>query len=248
MDREFQRATLEVDDHHWWYRGRRRIIVSELERLPLAGQPRILDAGCGSGRTMVELARYGKVAGIELNPDAAYLARDRSLGEVQEGRIEELPWEDESFELVVCLDVLEHTPDDRVALHELRRVCRPGGFLLLTVPALPRLWSIHDELNHHYRRYTRQSLSAAAADSDWALARMTSFNSLLLPAAAVVRVGRRRLGLEQAGNNDLQVAPRWLNDSLEQPLRLESGWLRRGGTLPLGLSLLAVLRKPWAPA
>jgi SAM-dependent methyltransferase len=167
---------------------------------------------------------------------------------VQEGRVEELPWVKESFDLVVCLDVLEHTPDDRLALRELRRVCRPGGFLLLTVPALPRLWSIHDELNHHYRRYTRRSLTAAATDSDWGLARMTSFNSLLLPAAAVVRVGRRRLGLEQADNNDLEVGPKWLNDSLEQPLRFESGWLRQGGTLPLGLSLLGVLRKPWTSA
>jgi SAM-dependent methyltransferase len=245
MDQEFMRATLEVDDHHWWYRGRRRVIRAELDRLPIPGEARVLDAGCGSGRTLLELTQFGSLAGIELDPDAAALARSRGVAEIREGRLEELPWDGRSFDLVVCLDVIEHTPDDRVALRELRRVCRPGGFLLLTVPALPRLWSVHDEVNHHYRRYTRRSLAAAAADSEWTLGRMSAFNSLLLGPAAVVRLASRRLGSNGKPRNDLHVAPAWLNTSLELPLRLEAGWMGRGHALPMGLSLLAVLRKPW---
>ena len=146
---------LAVDEHHWWYRGRRRIIRAELERLPLPRPARVLDAGCGSGRTLQELVRYGEVTGIELNEEAAELARSRGLGEVRVGRLEELPWPDQSFDLITCLDVIEHTPDDRPALAELHRVCRPGGWLLVTVPAYPALWSLHDEANHHYRRYSR---------------------------------------------------------------------------------------------
>ncbi len=242
------KATLEVDDHHWWYRGRRRIIRAELDRLPLAPGARVLDAGCGSGRTLEELVDYGEVTGIELDGDAAELARARGVAEIAVGRLEELPWPQDSFDLITCLDVIEHTPDDRAALVELRRVCRPGGFLLVTVPAYQALWSVHDEANHHYRRYSRRGLRQAALDTGWAVVRMSSFNSLLLAPAAVVRLGQRRLGTHNGYTNDLDLGPRWLNEVLEQPLRLEAGWLRHGRTLPAGLSLMAMLRKPWAQA
>jgi SAM-dependent methyltransferase len=239
------KATLEVDEHHWWYRGRRRIIRSELDQLPLPPGARVLDAGCGSGRTLEELTDYGDVAGIELNPDAAELARTRGVGEVLVGRLEEMPWAEDTFDLITCLDVIEHTPDDRLTLAELRRVCKPGGFMLVTVPAYQALWSLHDEANHHYRRYSRRSLRAAAAGSGWTVRRMSSFNSLLLAPAAVVRVAQRRLGTHTGYTNDLDLGPAWLNDVLEQPLKLEASWLARGRTLPAGLSLMAVLRKPW---
>ena len=109
------KAMLEVDDHHWWYRGRRRIIRTELDRLPLPAGARVLDAGCGSGRTLEELAPYGEVRGIELDPGRRRARpRPRGRGEVQIGRLEELPWEDGTFDLITCLDVIEHTPDDRV--------------------------------------------------------------------------------------------------------------------------------------
>ena len=128
MDETMMKATLAVDEHHWWYRGRRRVIRAELDRLALPAGARILDAGCGSGRTLVELAGYGaEVSGIELNTDAAELARRRGLGDVQIGRLEELPWDDGTFDLMTCLDVIEHVPDDVSALAELRRVTRPGG-------------------------------------------------------------------------------------------------------------------------
>src|SRR5450755_1355386 len=243
MDERLMQATLAVDEDHWWYRGRRRIIRSELDQLPLPAHPRVLDAGCGSGRTLQELVDYGEVYGIELNEDAAELARGRGHGEVRVGRLEALPWDDTTFDLITCLDVIEHTPDDRLALAELRRVCRPGGWMLVTVPAYPALWSLHDEANHHYRRYTRASLRAAADAAGWTVVRVSSFNGLLLAPAAAVRLAQRRLGTHNGYTNDLALGPAWLNDVLEQPLALEALWLRAGRTLPFGLSLLAVLRR-----
>jgi SAM-dependent methyltransferase len=245
MDQEFMQATLEVDDHHWWYRGRRRVIRAELDQLPIPPHARLLDAGCGSGRTLVELADYGEVSGIELDPDAAQLARDRELGQVVVGRVEELPWDSDHFDLVTCLDVIEHTADDQRALLELGRVCRPGGFLLVTVPAYQALWSRHDEVNHHYRRYSRRTLRAAVEGAGLWVARMSAFNSLLLPPAAVVRLAQRQLLNGNGAGNDLHLAPWWLNGTLELPLRMEAAWLRRRFTLPAGLSLVAVLRKSW---
>jgi SAM-dependent methyltransferase len=244
MDERLMKAMLEVDEHHWWYRGRRRIIRAELDRLPLAADAVVLDAGCGSGRTMEELTDYGEVHGIELDPEAAELARGRGRGEVQVGRLEELPWADGTFDLIACLDVIEHTPDDRVTLRELRRVTKPGGWLLVTVPAYQSLWSLHDEANHHFRRYDRASLRAAAAESGWQLQRMTSFNSVLLAPAAAVRLAQRRRRTDGDYTPELKVGPAWLNGALERPLQVEARWLSRGRTLPAGLSLLAVLQNP----
>jgi SAM-dependent methyltransferase len=244
VDDRLMQTMLEVDEHHWWYRGRRRIIRAELEQLPLPAGAQILDAGCGSGRTLEQLREYGQVCGIELSPDAAALARARGDFDVRIGRLEELPWEAETFDLITCLDVIEHTPDDRLTLSELRRVCKPGGWLLVTVPAYQSLWSQHDEANHHYRRYVRRTLSSAARAAGWYVERMTSFNSLLLAPAAAVRVAQRRRTRRQenAYTPDLQLGPAWLNGVLERPMQVEATWLARGRTLPAGLSLLAVLR------
>jgi SAM-dependent methyltransferase len=246
MDERLMNTMLELDDRHWWYRGRRRIIRAELDRLPLAAGARVLDAGCGSGRTLEELDRYGEVFGIELDPGAAEVARARGRGEVRVGRLEELPWEDGYFELITCLDVIEHTPDDRVTLRELRRVCKPGGFLLVTVPAYQSLWSMHDVANHHYRRYSRPMLRTATGEVGWRVRRMTSFNGLLLAPAAAVRLAERWRLRQSDGDYrpDLTLGPEWLNSVLEQPLRLEARWLASGRTMPAGLSLLAVLENP----
>lgn len=243
MDERLMNAMLELDDRHWWYRGRRRIIRAELDRLPLPANASVLDAGCGSGRTLEELSPYGDVYGIELDPGAADVARARGRGEVQIGRLEELPWEDGRFDLITCLDVIEHTPDDRVTLRELRRVSRPGGFLLVTVPAYQGLWSTHDVANHHYRRYSRSRLRAAARDAGWGVVRMTSFNGLLLAPAAAVRLAERRRLRDPDSDYkpELTLGPDWLNSLLEQPLRIEARWLASGRTMPAGLSLLAVL-------
>lgn len=237
-------AMLEVDERHWWYRGRRRVVEAELSRLPMPSQARILDAGCGSGRMLQELVRYGQVSGIELDPRAAAMAQARGHGEVRVGSLEQLPWEDQSFELITCLDVLEHMPDDTRTLSELRRVSAVGGWLLLTVPAYQALWSLHDEANHHFRRYSRRMIRQTVAASGWQLHRMTSFNMLLLAPAAVVRLAQRGRQPDNSYRSELERGPAWLNTLLEWPLRIEARWITRGGTLPAGLSLLALLRNP----
>lgn len=242
MDQRLMKAMLDLDEHHWWYRGRRRIVRSELDRLTLPEGAEVLDAGCGSGRTLQDLVEYGTVSGIEFDPDAAAFAASRGWGEVKVGRLEQLPWDSRRFDLITCLDVLEHVPDDRSALAELRRVCKVGGWLLVTVPAYQILWSLHDAANHHYRRYSRRSLRLAAVEAGWRVGRITSFNSILLPVAAAVRLAQRHRQPDSNYNPELNLGPAWLNSVLERPLRAEARWLDRGGTLPAGLSLLAVLQ------
>ncbi|HEV3282871.1 MAG TPA: class I SAM-dependent methyltransferase, partial [Solirubrobacteraceae bacterium] len=135
MDRDYELQTHQVEDRHWWYRGRRTVIERVLESLRLPARARILDAGCGSGRNMVELARHGAVTGIELSQASAGLARARGVGEVIEGSVLDMPFPSDSFDLAVSLDVIEHLEQDLDALRELRRTVAPGGSLMVTVPA-----------------------------------------------------------------------------------------------------------------
>jgi SAM-dependent methyltransferase len=243
MEREYELQTHRAEDRHWWYRGRRSVLEGVIAQLRLPARARILDAGCGSGRNMVELARHGTITGIELSETSVSLARERGVGEVIEGSVLEMPFAADSFELAASLDVIEHLEDDLAALRELRRVVAPGGALLVTVPAYQWLWSGHDEINHHHRRYTRSSLLSVAREAGWEPVRTTYFNSLLLPVAIALRVLDRFSPSKTTESSlDLWVPPPLLNWLLERPLALEAALIRRGGRIPAGLSLLVVLR------
>ncbi len=242
MDRDYELQTHRAEDRHWWYRGRRTVLDGVLAALGLPGHARILDAGCGSGRNMIDLARYGEVTGVELSETSVDLARARATGEVVAGSVLDMPFPDDSFELAVSLDVIEHLEDDLAALRELRRTVTPGGALLLTVPAYQWLWSGHDEINHHHRRYTRRSLQRVAEQAGWRQVRTTYFNSLLLPVAIILRVLERVNTKTTESSLDLWVPPEPLNWMLERPLTLEAALIKHGGRIPAGLSLLAVFR------
>jgi SAM-dependent methyltransferase len=234
-------AMLAHDEHHWWYRGRRRVLAAVLDGLELPPLPAILDAGCGSGRTLDDLAARGTVCGVDTSAIAVEAARGRGHHDVHVAAVEDLPFGDHAFDLVTCLDVIEHTPDDRATLAELLRVTRPGGVLVATVPAYQSLFSAHDEINGHYRRYRAATLRAAAVEAGWSAVADTHFNAVLLAPAAVVRVARRH----RAGNrSELTFTPHLLDRALELPLAREARLVAKGHRLPFGLSLLMVLRRP----
>lgn len=242
MDRDYELQTHQAEDRHWWYRGRRRVLEEVIAGLRLPARAAILDAGCGSGRNMIELARHGTVTGVELSPASVCLARERGVGEVIEGSVLEMPFDAASFDLATSLDVIEHLQDDLSALRELRRVVKPGGALLVTVPAYQWLWSGHDEINHHFRRYTRRTLQRVGEQAGWQQVRTTYFNSLLLPAAILLRVLDRFNRKTTESSLDLWVPPAPMNWLLERPLLLEAAMIAHGGRIPAGLSLLAVFR------
>jgi SAM-dependent methyltransferase len=242
MELEYELQTHRAEDRHWWYQGRRRVLEHAIQRLGLPEHARILDAGCGSGRNMVELTHHGVVTGVELSDTSVRLARERGVGEVLEGSVMDMPFDEGSFDLTVSLDVIEHLEDDVGALRELRRVTAPGGTLLVTVPAYQWLWSGHDEINHHHRRYNRRSLLAAAGSAGWHLESSTHFNLLLLPPAILLRALERFKPSTTKSSLDLWIPPAPFNWALRQPLHLEASVIGRGGPIPAGLSLLAVFR------
>lgn len=235
MDPSLERSTLDAEDRHWWYRGRQRVVMDAARRRIRAGTtPRILDAGCGGGATLVDLAALGPASGLEPSPLSREKALARSVADVVDGRLEALPFADASFDLMLVLDVIEHLDDPALALRELRRVVAPGGAGIVTVPAHPRLWSRHDERNHHRRRYTRESLTTTARAGGWRVERITHFMTALLPLAILARA---------AGNEGFDVPPRPVNRALQGTIEAEAALIRRGASFPAGLSLLAELSR-----
>jgi SAM-dependent methyltransferase len=244
VDDALERWTFDAEERHWWYRGRRRVLAAVLDGLALPADARILDAGCGSGRNMVDLARRGKVSGVELASSSLEVARARGVGDVRAGSLEEpLPFGDSAFDLAVALDVLEHLREDAAAWRELARVVTSCGRLVVTVPQYAWLWGEHDVVSHHHRRYTRALLLARAAPAGWVAERLTAFNSALLPAIAAARFLQRVRRSAQPADDLARTPQGAVNAALERVLAGEAAWIRRGHDLPAGVSLLAVLRR-----
>jgi SAM-dependent methyltransferase len=235
-----------LEDTHWWFVVRRRIVLDAATPAPPRPWRRILEVGCGTGGTMRALrVRFpdAAVKGVEPADSAARLAAAKG-GDVESGTFENLPAEPSSFDLVLALDVLEHLADDGLGLAEAFRVLRPGGRLIVTVPALPSQWSVHDELNAHFRRYTREGLVATARRAGFDVRRATYFNSLLLPLAGLERTALRVLRLPRSPA--VALPPRPINAVLRTVFELERPILARTD-LPLGLSLLLVATRPEQP-
>jgi SAM-dependent methyltransferase len=228
------------EDEHWWFRGRREVIWALLRRAGLPASPRLLDAGCGTGRNLVEFGRLGTARGIDPSTQAVDFCHRRGLDNVTEARIEELPFPDDSFDLMLACDVIEHVPDDAPALTELRRVGAPGGLLLLTVPAYRWMWSAHDVYMHHYRRYTLGRLRDRVRAAGWEPVVDSYFMTAILPIASGVRLAWRATGREPA--SDVDRTPPWLNRVLLTPVLGEAAAIARGVRLPAGVSVGMVCR------
>lgn len=240
MDDLLLRQHLELEEHHWWFVGRRRIVLSTLERYLLPNKRlAVLDAGCGGGATLESLGRYGSATGLELKEEAVDYARGRGRN-VFQGSIEALPFEDESFDLTLALDVIEHVPDDSRAIQELYRVLRPGGSLLVTVPALMLLWSAHDEANGHYRRYTVGGLRGRVEAAGFEVVTATYFNTLLFPLVLSLRTFWKAHPKRTA--SDVSEVPPPLNTLLAGLFSLERVFVGHIG-LPVGVSALCLVRK-----
>jgi SAM-dependent methyltransferase len=246
VDPRLEQSLLRAEEEHYWFRGRRRILRRLIAGLPLPTDPAILDVGCGGGRFLVDLARFGRVEAIEPSATSYEVARARGVGDVIQAPVEELALDGERYDLITCLDVIEHVADDVAGFRRMIEVAQPGAFMVVTVPAFNWLWSEHDRLNHHYRRYATRSLVSSAQQAGWQPVRTTYFNFVLLAPAAVYRLieGIGARALQPASRTVLTATPPLLSRLLELPLRVESALLGAGVRIPLGLSLLGVFRAP----
>lgn len=251
MREDFYAEYFRVEDRHWWFVGRRRIILAVLGAHLTPAQhgqtPRVLDLGCGTGTMLGYLRRFGEVDGVDADEHAVRYCHTRGHTRVQLLESAALPFPDHSFDLVTALDVLEHIDDDRRALEEIARVLRPGGTFLATVPAHPWMWGAQDEISHHYRRYTMHELEHRILASELELERLTHFNTILFAPIAAVRLARRLRPPRGEPRSDFEMTREGAaNRLLAGVFSAEARWLR-SRDLPFGVSLLALARAPEPP-
>lgn len=242
MERAVFDRMAELDQDHWWFVARRRILKTLIERVVRPPQnARILEVGCGTGHNLQMLKSFGELEASELDRCARTVAQKRLPGEIKEARLPDLAmFERNGYDLVALLDVLEHVPDDVGSLRAIHRRLKPGGALLMTVPANPWMWSAHDRAHHHFRRYTRKQLKDLFLRSGLEIELLSYFNSLLFPLIAGARLVSKLLARDSA---DDRLPNRYVNALLERIFRLESSLVGRI-PMPFGVSLVAVLRRP----
>lgn len=241
MDRIVYDRMAAHDTTHWWYRARREILADYLKReAALPAQARILEIGCGTGHNLPMLAGFGEVDAIEIDPAARGFATERLGKPVGDAPLPSLTGvERGTYNLVAVLDVVEHVEDDVGALRGMAEVLKPGGAILVTVPAHPWMWSAHDTVNHHNRRYSKRTLDKAIRNAGLRHNGLRYFNSLLFPVAVAARVAGKLTGKDDSDDSP-PAAP--VNKALEAVFRLERHLVGRV-PLPPGLSIITLVRK-----
>jgi SAM-dependent methyltransferase len=248
MEKNFYAEYFEIEEKHWWFIGRQKIVLRLLEKhLPASDRSmlQIVDVGCGTGTMLQHLMRFGHVQGLETDSEAIQFCRMRGLENVQPLNGTHLPFEDESLDLVTMFDVLEHIADEKGAVSEAHRVLKSAGTFMATVPAYQFLWGPQDVISHHKRRYVARTLRSVLENSGFRLTKLSYFNSTLFLPIAAIRVGRRLLGLDENAHlkSDFTLTnPGLINSALAKLFALEASIIEKF-SIPFGVSIVCMARK-----
>jgi len=247
MEKHEYKVMYDIEQTYWWFVGKQFLVRTILKQL-CRWRPkeiRILDIGCGTGIILKLLAHFGIPFGTELSPEAIQFLRQRGLNLIVRSDANgPMPFKSNAFSVITCLDVLEHLDDDISLLEEMLRICKPGGRVIITVPALQILWSPHDAALHHKRRYTKKQILNKMRHLNGQVVKCSYYNAaLLLPILAVRRVKTYCRDQKGVQSDFFMKMPGWLNRALAMLFVFEIGVLKHLD-LPLGVSLLLILQKP----
>ena len=242
MNKEFYRKFFEVQKKHWWFVSKKKIVLDFIDRyVPTNDNHKILDIGCGSGLMLNALEQIGDTYGMDMSDDAINFSKEIFSGTVKKGMLpDNIPYDEEYFSLVVALDVIEHVDDDRASLTAIRSHIAEGGQAVISVPACMFLWSEHDVLNEHKRRYTLEELKGKLIDAGFTIEKISYFNTFLFPLISLVRMMNNLL--KRKGASEIDLPHPAINYIVEKIFSLENYFLRIMN-FPIGVSVLAVVRK-----
>ena len=235
-----------IEERHWWFMGRKEVLFCLLDKFNNLGKnPKYLDIGCGTGAILKKLENYGQAIGVDISEEAIEYCRKKGCRDVRKMNEGNLPFLSEEFECLLSFDVIEHIEYDARELAEYYRILKPGGIMILTVPAYMWLWSAHDDINRHRRRYTSKLLKIRLLCAGFKIERLTYFSTFLFPIIVLVRVMVALLdkyfGIRKDGF-DFHIPASFFNRLLTRVFSAESRWLINRDFL-FGSSLLVVCRK-----
>lgn len=249
METNFYRDYFKLEKDNWWFKVRRNIVFSLFEKYLKVSpeKTRILDFGCGSGFLMGELQKRGyDASGVDTSAEAIDYGTRRGIRNLKIQQGDKIDFPDGRFDLVLALDVLEHIKNDIRAIQEIERVLKPGGWVIITVPAYMFLWGIQDEVSHHFRRYTRSALvTKIKSNSNLKIIKQSYFNTLLFPPIALIRLINRLLPKPKR-ESDFEIGSGFINSVFYCIFNLESSLLKYFN-FPFGVSILLVLEKEKNP-
>ena len=241
MDESLYHIHYQQEESHWWFAARSEIVRQVIERFGnLKPGDTILDIGCGTGAILKELSKKYNAVGIDMSPLAIEYSKKRGLKNVFQMTVQEFPRDKFNVKAVLLLDVIEHIDDDVDVLKNAREIVGQDGRVIITVPAYMWMWSSHDLVNHHKRRYTSKTLRAALAKAGLEPVKMTYYNTLLFPLAAVRKILGKSKTINEASQGVDQ--PGGLINRLFKAVFASEKSLVTGVDLPFGVSLLTVAR------
>jgi SAM-dependent methyltransferase len=235
-------AEARVEATHWWFTGRRKLFARIIRNLPIGKEESVLDVGTSTGTNLRLLREMGfqNVIGLDRSEEAARFCAEKGLGSVELGDATKMSFGDATFSLVLATDIIEHIDDDVAALSEIRRVLRPNGSVLFTVPAFMSLWGLQDDVSHHKRRYRMQGFLERVRSAGLEPRDAFYFNYLLFAPIWGARQAMKVVKPSVKSENELN--PDWLNTALSAVFDVDTRtaeWLRP----PFGVSILALASK-----
>jgi SAM-dependent methyltransferase len=241
MERDEYRRMYEAERTHFWFRGTRAIVFDQVRSLA-DRVVSVLDVGCGTGGTLSQMPSNWTATGVDYSPEALGFARSRGHVRLVQATATDLPVASARFDLAFALDVIEHCDDDLAVVRELRRILRPEGTLVATVPAFQFLFGPHDVALAHRRRYRRARFGGLLQEAGFEIEKLSYFNTVLFAPSAAVRVAAKLAGIRDVNKSDAGQLPRPLNELLFRIFASERSILR-SWNMPIGLSILAVARR-----
>ena len=248
MDRAYYAEYFELERNHWWFHVRGKIIMERIAKLSKGKELKILNVGAGTGYTSELMQQFGEVVSVEYDQVCADLVRDKLGLNIVQGSITELQYEDNSFDLVTAFDVVEHVEDDLLSVSELHRVCKPGGHVLITVPAFMSLWGHHDVINHHFKRYVKPEVRELFKPLSGEEAYQSYFNSILFIPIWIFRNIAKLMPkswTRSGAGSDASVgkAGGFVDSILRLIFNIERPFLRGGMRFPFGVSFIYGFKK-----
>ena len=246
MQESYYQPYFDAEMKHWWFSARRKIISALLRQHAPSSRPLAIgDVGCGMGASVEMLGEFGNVVGSDFSSTALAFSREHGNTRLAAAALPHLPFRDAAFDIVTAFDVIEHVDDDHAAARDLWRICKPGGLLVVTVPAYQWLWSEHDDINEHRRRYTMSRLRQCLDQPGVSFLTLSYMNTLLAPPVMLYRLLHNALGQRKstdAPRSDVFALPSPVNGLLERIFSLEA-MLVRHVRQPFGISVICVARK-----